>query len=219
VRFLVLLALTSPAFAEHVISTGAEALGTREARLTALMVPTPHVDLECGRITFLEGDAGFRGSFLGVAWRFGQVWFGVHLVSTEDRSYRYLTPSAGIGVGPATLAVRSTGLFAGSVGDAPARTITKDWDVDVRVALPVELRGRIRDVDMGDTWLRDVFVGAGRIVSPIGGRRASMPVFVGIGVRRELWRDTITVEEVPMQPAGWEAFAWIEVGLALERVQ
>lgn len=214
-RFVLLLLLCTPAHAEHVFSTGAEAFGTREARLTAV-VPTPALDIECGRMAFIEGDRGFRGSFLGVTRWFGRAWFGIHLVSTEDRSYRYLTPSAGVQLGPVTVA-RSTGLFAAAAGDAPARTITKDWDVDVRVALPVELRGRVRDLDMGDTWLRDVFVGAGVTVSPLYGARASMPVFAGVGVRRELWRDTLTVEGVAMQPAGWEAFAWLEIGLALER--
>ena len=229
---LSITSITSIAAAEHVPTLNAELVttpGLSEIRGGVLAFGVKYVDIECARFDHIENDADVRGSFLGVAFRLDRpdwgVWIGTHIVSVWTDSYRYFTPSVGLRVGAGSIVARSTGLFAGAVENHHGRSGTRDFDIDARVSElgDFELRGRFRDIDMGADHFRDLFVGVGITGALIQRERASVPIFVGFGLRRELWRDgddvsARIVDETPHDQPTWQGLVWLEVGLGVVRV-
>lgn len=241
-RIVVLVALlAAPAAADdHITAASADLIVAPRLKETLVVMGRyglPHTQLETARLDLVDlyDDSLFdvRVSFLAAAYRFERPrWgftVGAYLGSVWTQTVRYFTPFGTLRVGASedvhvTVEARSQGLYLAGVDDTPPRAVTSDFDLEARLVTPGrwarwEVRARYRDVDVGQTHVRDAIVCTGLRLAVARGETRWLPVFVGLGIRQERWRDVEVMGDVPApaaQAPEWQTLLWLSVDFGAE---
>lgn len=240
-RIVVLLALASPAAADnHVTTASADLLVAPRLKETVVVMGRfglPHAHVETARMDLVDlyDDSLFdiRMSFLAGGFRFERPrWgftVGAYLGTVWTETVRYFTPFGTLRVGASddvhvTFEARSQGMYLAGLEDTPARALMRDFDLEARLVTPGrwarwEVRTRYRDVDVGQTRVRDAVVCTGLRLAIARRDTRWLPVFVGLGVRQERWRDVEVMGDVPAptaQAPAWQTLLWFSVDFGAE---